>query len=143
MFKVAHSCRRAEMGASDRMRVPLVALLLVLAVAVSGCPLLIAGAAGGGAGAVASVKEGQEEHHSPVTYMGTVLLDVFYVPAKVLFAGVGVVTSSLAYVVTVGDSSAFKSIWDSSVRGDYVLTPRMIEGKDPVHFVGPESKNSE
>ncbi len=121
-------------------------VLLWLAVAVSGCALAIAGAAGGGAaGVVASAKQGQEERHSPVTYGATVLLDVLYVPAKVLVAGAGVLTSSLAYVVTAGDSDAFSAVWDSAVKGDYVLTPRMVEGKDSVHFAGmqPEEERAD
>ncbi len=86
--------------------------------------------------AALTTEQTEDESHSAVTYVATALLDVFYVPAKIVVGGAGVVTSSLAYVVTVGDSDTFSSVWNSAVRGDYVLTPRMIEGKDPVHFAG-------
>lgn len=126
-----------------RLRIVHTVILGWLAMAATGCPLFIAGAAGGAAGTVASVEESQDEHHSPATYAGTVLVDVFYFPAKVVVAGAGVVISSLAYLVTVGDSSAFSSVWNSAVKGDYVVTPRMIEGKERVHFFGSNPGETE
>ena len=83
-----------------------------------------------------SAKESQEEQHGAMTYVGTVLADVVYVPAKVVFTAAGALTSGVAYIVTVGDSNASSAIWNKSVNGDYVLTPSMVEGKKPVHFVG-------
>jgi hypothetical protein len=113
-------------------------VVLALALHTEGCFLVVAGAAAGGAaGAAASTKESQREHHSPATYVGTVLADVFYVPGKVIFAAGGAVVSGVAYLVTLGDSGTSRSIWNASVNGDYVVTPRMMEGKEPVHFVGP------
>ncbi len=90
----------------------------------------------GSAAAALTTEPSEDDSHSAVTYVATALLDVFYVPAKVVVGGAGVVTSSLAYLVTVGDSDTFSSVWNSAVKGDYVLTPRMVEGKDPVHFAG-------
>ncbi|MFI5397345.1 MAG: hypothetical protein ACHQ9S_17545 [Candidatus Binatia bacterium] len=112
--------------------------LFSLSLYTSGCFLLAAGAVGGAAaGTAVSAKEGQQENHSAFTYVGTVLADVVYVPAKVVFAGLGAMTSGAAYLLTVGDSSVSGNIWDASVNGNYVLTPNMLEGKKPVHFVGP------
>jgi len=71
-----------------------------------------------------------------MTYVGSVLASAFYFPAKVLFAADGVATSGVAYLVTLGDSDPSREIWDASVTGDYVVTPRMIEGRDDVDFVG-------
>jgi hypothetical protein len=114
-------------------------ILVVLAVLVSGCALLIAGAVGGGAaGATASAQQGQgEEEHGAGAYVGAVAADILYVPAKVVFAGVGALTSGLTYLVTVGNTSASSAVWNAAVEGTYVITPRHIEGKDPVHFIGP------
>ena len=111
--------------------------IIVLGFLVSGCFLLVAGAVGGGTGAAASAGESQEETHSVGAYAGAILGDVFYVPGKIVFAGLGAVTSGLAYIVTLGDSATSTSIWKSTVEGTYVLTPRHIEGKEPVRFVGP------
>jgi len=113
-------------------------VLLVLVVLSSGCALLIAGAAGGATGAAASAHEAQgEEEHSAGAYIGAVAADIVYVPAKVLFAGLGIVTSGLTYLVTVGNADASSAVWDAAVMGTYVITPRHIEGREPVHFIGP------
>jgi hypothetical protein len=110
---------------------------LSLALNASGCALLLAGAAGGGAaGAAVSARDSRAEHHAPMTYAGTVLANVVYVPTKVLFAGLGAAASGASYLVTFGRSQPTKSIWNASVKGNYVLTPRMIEGRQAVHFVG-------
>ncbi len=118
-----------------RLCLPL--LLCLLALHTSGCVAAIAGAAAGGAaGTAVSVKEGQEEQHSPLTYVGTVLANVVYLPAKVIFAGTGAVTSGAAYLLTLGDADVSRSIWNPTVNGDYVVTPDMIDGKQAVRFVG-------
>ena len=120
-----------------RSRLLHLCLLLSLSLYASGCPVVVAGAAAGGAaGAAVSTNKGQEEHHSALTYVGTVLADIVYVPAKVLFAGAGAVTSGAAYLLTMGDESVSSNIWNTSVNGDYVLTPAMIEGTEPINFTG-------
>ncbi len=112
-------------------------VVLVLSIGAGGCALFAVGAVGGGvAGAATAAKASEEEQHAPMTYVGTTLANCLYVPGKVVFAAGGAVTSGIAYIVTLGDSDASNSIWRSAVEGDYVLTPRMIEGKEPVHFTG-------
>jgi hypothetical protein len=102
----------------------------------SGCAVLVAGAVGGAAaGGAASASEG--ESHSAGSYAGAILADVLYVPGKIVFAGLGAVTSGLTYLVTLGNSEATRSVWDATVEGTYVITPRHIEGKEPVRFIGP------
>lgn len=121
-----------------RFRLLYPGLLLSLSLYTSGCPVVIAGAAAGGAaGAAVSTNRGQDESHSALTYVATVLADVVYVPAKVIFAGVGAATSGAAYLLTLGDAGVSRNIWNTSVNGDYVLTPAMIEGEQPVHFTSP------
>jgi len=112
--------------------------IVALGILLSGCVLLVAGAVGGGAaGTAASAGQGAEETHSVGAYAGAILGDVLYVPGKVIFAGLGAVTSGLAYVVTLGNSETSASIWSATVEGTYVLTPRHIEGKEPIRFFGP------
>lgn len=111
--------------------------LLCLSLQTAGCALLMAGAAGGAAaGTSASVKESQQSHHAPTAYVGSVAGNVVYFPAKVAFAGVGALASGVSYVATLGRNEPTSSIWNASVKGNYVVTPSMIEGKAPVHFVG-------
>jgi hypothetical protein len=103
---------------------------------VSGCASLVAGAVGGAAaGGAASASEG--ESHSAGFYVGAILANVVYVLGKIVFAALGAVTSGLTYLVTVGNSETTRSVWDATVEGTYVITPRHIEGKEPVRFIGP------
>lgn len=103
----------------------------------SGCAVLVVGAAGGAAaGAATSAHSSQTGDHSAMTYVGTVLANVLYFPAKVIFAAGGAAVSGIAYVVTLGDEQASGEVWQTTVDGDYVVTPDMIEGKRPVRFSG-------
>ena len=112
-------------------------LVAALSLPTAGCALLVGGAvAGGAAGGAASVEQ-SDEHHSPMTYVGSVLASAVYFPAKVVLAAGGAVASGLTYVATLGSPEPTRAIWDASVEGDYVVTPRMIEGRDHVDFIGP------
>ena len=111
--------------------------LLTFALQSSGCAALAVGAASGAAGgAASSVEQSDDQDHSAMAYVGSVGASALYFPAKLLFAAGGALTSGVAYLVTLGDSSPSQSIWTASVDGDYVVTPRMIEGRDDVDFVG-------
>jgi hypothetical protein len=68
---------------------------------------------------------------------GTVGANLFYVPAKVLYGVLGGITGGAGYLLTGGNSQTSDTIWRSSLGGDYVLTPDMIKGKEPIHFSGP------
>jgi hypothetical protein len=121
----------------NRKRLAFGVVLFVLAVLSSGCALLVAGAVGGATGAAASAHEAQgEEEHSAGAYIGAVAADVIYVPVKVVFAALGMVTAGMTYIVTAGNTEASSAVWDATARGTYVITPRHIEGKEPVHFIG-------
>lgn len=112
-------------------------VLLTFALQSSGCAALAIGAASGAAGgAASSVEQSGAEDHSAMAYVGSVGASALYFPAKILFAAGGAVTSGVAYLVTLGDQAPAQSIWTASVDGDYIVTPRMIEGHDEVDFVG-------
>jgi len=69
--------------------------------------------------------------------VGTLAADVFYVPAKFLYAVSGGLVGGGAYVLTGGNTQTANTIWRSSLGGDYVVTPDMLAGKQPIHFAGP------
>src|SRR5438094_221343 len=52
-----------------------------------------------------------------------VLTNVLYMPAKIVYGTLGLVTGSLAYLLTVGDADAAMTIWSPSLGGTYVVTP--------------------
>ncbi len=71
----------------------------------------------------------------------TILANVVYIPAKLVYATVGGITGALAYPVTVGNTDVVQSIWSPSLGGTYVLTTPMVQGEQPILFSG-ESYNS-
>lgn len=66
-----------------------------------------------------------------------VLSNVLYMPAKIVYGTLGLVTGSLAYLLTVGDADAAQTIWDPSLGGSYVVTTAMLRGQEPLLFSGP------
>jgi len=62
--------------------------------------------------------------------------NLVYMPAKFVYAGLGIITGGLAYVLTVGDVDTAESVWDPSVGGTYVITPAMLRNEEPILFSG-------
>jgi hypothetical protein len=77
--------------------------------------------------------------------VASALASVFYIPAKVTYAGLGLVTGGLGYVLTGGRTDVATNIIYPAVRGHYVVTPNHIKGIEPIYFVGapPESPEPE
>ena len=70
-----------------------------------------------------------------------VVSNVLYMPAKFVYATLGTLTGGLAYVLTVGDSNTAQKVWSPSVGGNYVVTPAMLRGDEPILFNGPSYHN--
>ncbi|MGH7838507.1 MAG: hypothetical protein ACREQC_11885 [Candidatus Binataceae bacterium] len=68
---------------------------------------------------------------------GTVAGNILYVPAKLVYGILGGIAGGAGYALTGGNKQVSDTIWRSSLGGDYVLTPNMVTGKEPVHFSGP------
>jgi hypothetical protein len=66
----------------------------------------------------------------------TVFANLGYMPAKLMYAAFGGMTGGLAYALTAGDYQTAETIWDTSMGGTYALTPRMLQGEDPIAFAG-------
>ena len=66
----------------------------------------------------------------------TVLANVGYMPAKLVYSMMGGFTGGLAYGLTLGDYQTAETIWSTSMGGTYVLTPRMLQGDDAIAFTG-------
>ncbi len=69
--------------------------------------------------------------------------NVGYIPAKMVYAILGGVTGGFGYALTGGNQNAANSIWRSSLGGDYVVTPDMLSGQQPLHFSGPAGPDSD
>ena len=75
---------------------------------------------------------------------GSVLSNFFYMPAKITYAGLGLITGGLGYVLTGGKAEVANNIIYPAVGGNYVVTPNHLKGTEPIYFVGappPENPN--
>ena len=75
--------------------------------------------------------------------VASALASVFYIPAKVTYAGLGLLTGGLGYVLTGGRSDVASNIIYPAVRGHYVITPNQVKGIEPIYFVGAPPEPSE
>jgi hypothetical protein len=62
--------------------------------------------------------------------------NLVYVPAKLTYALLGGLTGAWVYVLTVGNTEVVHRVLSPSVGGSYVLTPDMLQGKEPLLFSG-------
>src|SRR5580658_11022755 len=69
--------------------------------------------------------------------VGALLCNVLYIPAKLTYAVLGGVVGGGTYLVTAGNQQAANTVWRSSFGGDYVVTPQMLAGQQPINFSGP------
>jgi hypothetical protein len=67
---------------------------------------------------------------------GAALASVFYIPAKITYAGLGLLTGGLGFVLTGGRADVANNIIYPAVRGNYVVTPSNLKGTEPLYFVG-------
>jgi hypothetical protein len=68
--------------------------------------------------------------------IGAALANVLYIPAKVTYAGLGLLTGGLGYVLSGGRADVANNIIYPAVRGNYVVTPSHLKGTEPIYFVG-------
>ena len=66
----------------------------------------------------------------------TVLSNVVYMPAKLIYATLGGLTGGLALGLTGGDLDVAETIWVTSLGGTYVLTPPMLRGEETISIAG-------
>ena len=66
----------------------------------------------------------------------TVLTNLVYMPAKITYATLGGLTGGFAFALTGGDLKTAETVWVTSMGGTYVVTPRMLQGEDPIAFAG-------
>jgi hypothetical protein len=63
--------------------------------------------------------------------------NIFYIPAKLVYAGLGGLVGAGTWAVTAGNTQVANTVWRSALGGDYVVTPEMIQGKERLNFSGP------
>jgi len=68
---------------------------------------------------------------------GALFCNLFYIPAKLVYAILGGIVGGGTYLITAGNQQAANTVWRSSLGGDYVVTPQMLAGQQPINFSGP------
>ena len=66
----------------------------------------------------------------------TVLTNVVYMPAKLVYATLGGLTGGLTYGLTGGNLDTAETVWVTSMGGTYVVTPGMLRGEEAIAFTG-------
>ena len=66
--------------------------------------------------------------------LGTALVNVLYIPAKFTYATGGGVIGGLAWILTLGDTDTAMGVWEPTLGGSYVVTPKMLRGDEPIEF---------
>jgi hypothetical protein len=66
------------------------------------------------------------------------LSTLVYGPVKIAMAVTGLVIGPFAWALTAGDSDVMWRVIDTTVRGDYVVTPTHLRGEQPLEFFGRE-----
>ena len=79
----------------------------------------------------------QARHRDAGIGLASVLANVIYVPAKLVYAVVGSVTGAAAWGLTGGNTEVAKGVWVASLGGDYFLAREMVSGDRKIHFSGP------
>ena len=100
--------------------------------------LIVAVALSVGLAPVSARAQGQTRHAAVHFGLGTAsaFLNLFYGPAKVLYAALGTATGGLAWVITGGDGEVARKIVQPAVRGDYAIVPDNLTLDRPLRFVG-------
>lgn len=110
-------------------------LSLILALMLLPVPLINA--------AEAPLPEPAPQHTEPLPTedlgygVGAVMASLFYSPAKITYAGLGLITSGLGFILSGGNTDVAANIMNPAIRGNYVVTPQHLKGEEALIFVGP------
>ncbi len=86
-----------------------------------------------------SNQETSTSDSSVVLQFASGALSLLYAPIKVTYAMLGGFFGGFAYVLTAGNEPVAQSVWDASLKGDYWLTAKQLQGEEAIHFKGEPS----
>jgi hypothetical protein len=66
----------------------------------------------------------------------SVILSIPYGAAKIAYAILGGITGGFTYALTGGNLKAAEAVWDTALRGTYIITPDHLRGEKPIRFLG-------
>lgn len=74
----------------------------------------------------------------------SVFLSIPYGVGKFVFATLGGIFGGFTYAFSGGNAKAAKAVWNTSLRGTYVITPEHLKGEKAVRFLGvPPEEDAE
>lgn len=88
---------------------------------------------------LAQEKSNEEAESTPLQYglgVASVFTSLPYSIGKFVFATMGGIFGGFTYLFSAGNEKAAKAVWDTSMRGTYVISPRHLKGEEPVRFFG-------
>lgn len=75
--------------------------------------------------------------------VASVFLTIPYGLIKVVYATMGGIIGGFTYALTAGNERAAKAVWDTSLRGTYVITPEHLNGDKSIRFFGIPGESDE
>jgi hypothetical protein len=84
----------------------------------------------------ADAGEKAEDATGVLAGVGATVCTLVYSPVKLAYAASGLVVGSMAWVWSFGNRRVTRPIFDSALRGDYVVTPGHLTGQRKLHFIG-------
>lgn len=75
--------------------------------------------------------------------LGTVVVNLIYMPVKIVYGTLGGLTGGLAYVLTGGNMTVATAVWRPSMGGTYVVTPSMLRGDERIYFSGSAPRDGD
>ena len=124
-------------------RLTTIALALSLLMALPAGPLAEYAAAQTQPGAAATQTQVPQPQDNNVNWSGAgygagaLFCSLLYIPFKLTYAILGGLIGGGTYLVTSGNTQAANTVWRSSLGGDWVVTPAMLQGQEPLNFSGP------
>jgi hypothetical protein len=79
-----------------------------------------------------------DEGHSVIVWVGTVMTNLVYIPVKTVHAGLGGLVGGLGWLVTGGNTKAADGIFDHTIYSTWYVTPEILEGKEEMYFFGAD-----
>ncbi len=73
----------------------------------------------------------------------SVFLSIPYGIGKFMFATLGGIFGGFTYAFSAGDKKAASAVWNTSMRGTYVITPEHLKGEKAVRFLGVPPEDEE
>ncbi len=120
-------------GASPRAGAVRLTLVALLTIAMLGVPSASFANKTGGRAAVTGKESGLGA--------AAALSSLVYGPLKLAYATGGVLVGAFAWAFTAGDTEVADKVFTRALRGNYVITPEILMGQAPLHFIGRDDES--